>query len=202
MSTFRNPVGPQPSNVYWRRRIVVGLAVLAVIVIILLIFFQPKGQPSATPPTGNPTAATSTPATTPPKDPSAACAPAVIDVKAATDKTSYAAGENPQITLTLTNKGAAACTINAGTSQQEYLITSGSEQYWNSKDCQSTPADAPVILEPNQPKSTAPIAWDRTRSSPSTCTATRAPVPAGGASYHLNINLGTLKSNDVQFSLN
>ncbi len=201
MSTFRTPVGPQPSSVYWRRRIVVGLAILAVIVIILLIFFQPKGAPPSTP-NANETTEPSTPSTSAPKDPQEPCAPGVVDITAATDKSLYGPGENPQITLTVTNKGAAACTINAGTAQQEYLITSGAELYWNSKDCQSDPVDAPVVLQPNTPVSTAPLTWERVRSSPSTCEGDRTPVPAGGASYHLNINLGDLKSNDVQFILN
>ena len=137
-----------------------------------------------------------------PANPSDACAPGVVDVLAATDKSTYAATENPQITLTLTNKGAVACTVNAGTTQQEYRITSGNELYWDSKDCQAAPTDAPVILQPNEPKSTAPITWDRTRSSTTTCTGTRTKVPARGASYHLNITVGDLKSNDVQFILN
>lgn len=198
MSTFRTPVGPQPSSVYWRRRIVVGLAVLAVIVIIVLIFFQPKGAP----PVPTPTETEAPAASEAPKDPQEACAEGVVDITAATDKSSYGAGEFPQITLTATNEGAVACTINAGTSQQEYLITSGSELYWSSRDCQSDAADAIVVLEPNEPKSTDPISWDRTRSSPTTCDESRSPVPAGGASYHLNINLGDLESNDVQFILN
>lgn len=196
MSTFRNPVGPQPSNVYWRRRIVVGAAVLAVIVIVLLIFFQPKG--STAPPAD---VKGSTPPSTAPANPDALCAPGAVEVKAAMDKSTYAASDSPQITLTLTNKGAVACTINAGTTQQEYRITSGSELYWDSKDCEKAPSDAPVILQPNEPKSTAPIVWDRTRSSTTTCDATRKKVPAAGASYHLNITVGALKSNDVQFIL-
>ncbi len=196
MSTFRTPVGPQPSNVYWRRRIVVGLALLAVIVIVLLLLFQPRGNTPSTP------SATKTNAqSNAPTDPDAPCAPGAVEITAATDKSSYAPGENPQITLTVTNVGASTCTINAGTSQQEYLITSGDELYWSSKDCQTDATDAAVILEPNDPKSTAPIVWDRTRSSPSTCDTERTQVPAGGASYHLNINLGDLKSNDVQFIL-
>jgi hypothetical protein len=196
MSTFRTPVGPQPSNVYWRRRIIVGLALLAVIVIVLLIVFSPRGGDSGTPTVNEPTTPTSE---TP--DPDAACAPGLVEVTAATDKSSYAAGESPQITLTVTNTGTVACTINAGTSQQEYRITSGDELYWTSKDCQSEATDATVILEPNDPKSTAPIVWDRTRSSATTCETERKQVPAGGASYHLKITLGDLTSNDVQFIL-
>lgn len=197
MSTFRNPVGPQPSSVYWRRRLVVGLLLLAVIVIVILIFIQPRGETPKEPTVKETNSQTPTTA-----DPGAACDASVVEVKAVTDKLSYAPGENPLISLTVTNTGTVPCTVNAGTTQQEYLITSGSELYWSSKDCQTGAVDAPVILEPNVPQSTNPIAWDRTRSSPTSCDSERPAVPAGGASYHLNINLGELKSNDVQFILN
>lgn len=203
MSTFRTPVGPQPSSVYWRRRLVVGLALLAIIVIILLIIFQPKGGPAVTPKatqTASPTSP-ATSATDAPANGQQECAAGVIDVIAATDQKSYAPGEIPQLSLTLTNKGAVACTFNAGTSQQEFLITSGDELYWNSKDCQTAPSDAPVVLQPNKPTSAPAIPWDRTRSDPSTCAGDRDAAPAGGASYHLNINVGDQKSNDVQFAL-
>lgn len=200
MSTFRNPVGPQPSNVYWRRRIIVGLAALAVIVIIILIFIQPRGgepEPKTT------DVKQTSSASTPPADPSAACAPANIKLEAVTDKLSYAAGENPMISLTITNTGSSACTINAGSTVQELIITSGSEKYWDSKDCQSGAVDAPTILQPNVPQSSTPIAWDRTRSSPSTCEGDRPKVPAGGASYHLSVKVGDIESESTkQFQLN
>ncbi len=200
MSTFRTPVGPQPSSVYWRRRLVVGLALLAIIVIILLIIFQPKGGPAPAPKVTHTTSPT-TPATDAPASGKEPCVPGVVDVIAATDQRSYASGENPKLTLTLTNKGAVACTFNAGTSQQEYLITSGDELYWNSRDCQAESSDTPVVLQPNKPAAAPAVTWDRTRSDPATCAGDRTAAPAGGASYHLNINVGDQKSNDVQFAL-
>ena len=44
MSTIKHPVGPQSSKVYWRRRLVVGLGLLAVLVIILLIIVRPGSR--------------------------------------------------------------------------------------------------------------------------------------------------------------
>lgn len=45
MSSLRNPVGPLPAKVYWRRRIYVLLGFLAVLAVILLIIFRPQGDP-------------------------------------------------------------------------------------------------------------------------------------------------------------
>ncbi|MFL0711298.1 MAG: hypothetical protein ACJLS2_00255 [Microcella pacifica] len=54
MSTLRNPVGPQPPQVYWRRRLVVGLGILAVIIIIILIVVRPGAGDTATDPGADP----------------------------------------------------------------------------------------------------------------------------------------------------
>ncbi len=201
MSTFRNPVGPQPPRVYWRRRLLLLLGAVAVIVVIVLIVARPgSGDPKA--------ANTDAPKTTSaPKSTDApagkACAPANVKVEAVTDKESYTAAELPQISMKVTNIGAAACTINLGSTQQELIITSGSEQIWDSKDCQTGAVDKTVTLAPNKPLSTPAIPWNRTRSSKTTCASTTLPqVTAGGASYHLGVKIGSIASKDtVQFLL-
>jgi hypothetical protein len=194
MSTIRTPVGPQPPAVYWKRRAIVLIGLLAVIVIILLIVFRPGGDAPA--PTGTPTSGSSQPPAD--SDVVAACTPEQVQLTAVTDKGGYNAGEQPLLSMTITNTGAAACSIDASTDQQEYVIASGSEQYWSSKDCQGEPVVAEAVLEPGVPKSTTPFAWDRTRSSATTCDATRPPVAAGGASYHLSVRLGELESADTK----
>lgn len=200
MSTFRNPVGPQPGKVYWRRRLIVGLGLLAVIVIIILIVSRPGSAPTKKAAATHTQSSTST--ATAPKD-GDACVPAKIKVEAITDKASYAASEKPQISMKITNTGTTACTMNLGSTQQELKITSGSETYWDSKDCQTDAVDSSQVLKPGAPLTTPAIAWDRTRSSTTTCSAGRSPVTAGGASYHLTVKLGDITSKETaQFLLN
>ena len=117
-----------------------------------------------------------------------------------TDAASYAAGVQPQLSMSITNSGASACTFDVGTDAQVYVITSGSDQIWNSKDCQKTPTPNKQVLEPSKPVSTTPFAWDRTRSSTTTCTGTRPEVTAGGASYHLAVQVGDAKSSGTNAS--
>ncbi len=209
MSTFRNPVGPQPPKVYWRRRLLLGLGALAVIVIIILIILRPgAGNPTpaaTTKPGASPSATPSTAASTPAvgAGAGAACVPSKIKLVAVTDKTTYASTDKPQISMSITNTGTADCTINLGSTQQQLIITSGSETIWDSKDCQTAPVDTPVTLKPGVAVTTPAIPWDRTRSSKTTCDASRPPVTAGGASYHLGVKVGTLSSKaTVQFLLN
>ncbi|MDQ1583778.1 MAG: hypothetical protein QOF36_1832 [Microbacteriaceae bacterium] len=211
MSTIKHPVGPQPSKVYWRRRLIVGLGALAVIVIVALIFLRPGSSKGNTAPTATPvTTATKTATPQPTTIPTtattasgAACKAANISVVAITDAGSYAAGQLPQLSLSVTNTGTAACKLNAGSSQQVFTITSGKEVYWKSTDCQTAPVDAEILLQPGKTiKSAAPIAWDRTRSDPKTCAAQRSQVPAGGASYHLQVSVAGIDSKATkQFTL-
>ncbi len=194
MSTIKNPVGPQPPSVYWRRRILLLLLVVVVIVVVVLIIVRPgSGSPTGTPTGSN--SASHTPSTSATSgSPSAACDPSVITLTPVTDAASYAAGVQPMLSMTITNSGASACTFDVGTDAQVYLITSGSDQIWSSKDCQTAPAANKQILEPGKALSTTPFAWDRTRSSTTTCTGNRPEVTAGGASYHLTVQVGDAKS--------
>lgn len=222
MSSPTNPRGPLPASVYRRRRLVVLGALVAVIVLVVVLIVSITSRSG-----GEPTAASPTPTSTPSEaqapseapvettapideaattDPgsAAACTADQITVEAVVNGTSFAAGELPQLSLSVTNTGSAACTMNAGTSQQVFTVSSGDEPYWTSTDCQTAPSDQQVLLEPGKTVASNPaITWDRTRSAPDTCDAARDPVPAGGASYHLNTSIGGFASADsAQFLLN
>jgi hypothetical protein len=194
MSTIKNPVGPQPPSVYWRRRLLLLLLVVVVIVVVVLIIVRPgSGTPSphasgsnsaSHAPSGGATSGSS----------STPCDPSVVTLQPITDAASYAAGVQPQFSMSITNSGASACTFDVGTDAQVYLVTSGSDQIWSSKDCQTAPAADKRVLEPGKTVSTTPFPWDRTRSSTTTCTGSRPAVTAGGASYHLSVQVGTAKS--------
>jgi hypothetical protein len=208
MSTFRNPVGPQPTSTYWRRRIVVGLGILAVIVIIFLIAVRPGGAKPATGTDGDSKAASAS--TDAPADASdapvdeGACAPAVVKVAAVTDADEYTAEQQPLLSLTVTNAGTTECTFNAGSDVQEYIITSGEDRIWSSKDCQVDAVAAPVTLKPGVAVPTTPFPWDRTRSDPGTCeSADRQQVTGGGATYRLAVVLDGVESSESKpFLLN
>jgi hypothetical protein len=128
----------------------------------------------------------------------ALCATDDVAVTAVTDKRSYASGQDPKLSIELTNTGSAPCTLNVGTSAQVFTITSGSDTWWTSTDCQTQPSDMVVVLQAGQKVSSAkPITWDRTRSSVATCDAKNRPkAPGGGATYHLAVSIGGVRSTD------
>lgn len=133
----------------------------------------------------------------------AACLPGDILVEALTDQQSYASGQNPQLSIRLTNRSAADCTLNVGTSAQTFTVSSGSDVWWRSTDCQSEPSDMVVVLTAGQQvTSSTPLAWDRTRSSVDTCQGERPAAPGGGATYHLSVAVGGIAStNTAPFQL-
>ena len=179
------------------------LGLVAVIAAIVLIVVRPGASQGETGETGGGAAtspeASADPASSPPPadDPAAGapCTPEQVIIEAITDKTEYAEGEQPELSTTIRNTGDAPCTMNAGTSVQVFTITSGTETYWTSTDCQTSPSDAEITLEPGDPISSGvPIIWDRTRSSPDTCDGPREAVPAGGASFHLDVTVDGMAS--------
>ena len=201
MSTFRNPVGPQAPAVYWRRRLLVALGLVAVIVVIVLIIVKPgSGTPTGGAGGSNPTP-TNTVVTDP--DDVAECDPAKVTVEAVTDAVAYDAGAIPQLQLVLKSTATTACTIEAGSDVQVFTITSGDEVIWKSTDCQVEPQERVQLLNPGVPVSSAALPWDRTRSAPDTCDQPRDQVTAGGASYHLAVSVGDIESETTkQFILN
>ena len=138
-----------------------------------------------TPIGGNPTADASEP-----------CTAEQIRLTPVTDHTTYAEGEPVLLSFTIENTGEAACSLNAGTSVQEYEIRTGDELVYRWTDCRTDVQDNVATLEPGAPQSTVPIEWDRTRSSPESCAGEGQPVTAGGAAYNLSVQVGDFTSQE------
>ncbi|MBO9625009.1 MAG: hypothetical protein J7484_01390 [Microbacterium sp.] len=206
---------PSPSAAVYRRRRVVffgGLVVLVAVIglVIWLIVAQPWAHGSAKPaPTPSDTVATSpTPTDTgaeqsPSADPTtgetpgiAACDAKDIVVEAVTDADSYQAGVLPKLSISLTNKGAADCTIDVGSATQVFTVASGDDVWWRSTDCQENPSSMIATLAAGATVvSKDPVVWDRTRSSVESCAQENRPrAPGGGASYHVAVQIGGFAS--------
>ena len=55
------------------------------------------------------------------------------------------------------------CKVNIGTSQMEFLVTSGSDRIFSSRDCQAESDDLVRTIEPGKSE-TANFPWPRNRS--------------------------------------
>ena len=123
-----------------------------------------------------------------------------MTVTAATDKQAYAAGEKPLLSLTVTNNNKVPCEVNIGTSQMEYMITSGSDRIFSSKDCQAESADLMKTIAPGKSE-TANFPWQRNRTVQG-CEPVEAKPGAGGAYYVFTARLANKNSPKAVFQLN
>lgn len=203
----------QSAAVYRRRR----LAVLLLLALVLaavgggvwLAIAQPwsASAPAGKTPTPDAGDSTGTSGESPSAEPDAspepsesagiaACTADDVSVVAVTDVDTYAPDALPQLSISLTNKGANDCTINVGSSTQTFTVSSGSDIWWRSTDCQSESSDAIRTLEAGASvTSSTPVVWDRTRSSADTCDEKNRPrAPGGDASYHVAVSIGGFAS--------
>lgn len=194
MSGYRQPL---PPSVYRRRRLAVLGGFLAIVAVVVLLIVRPGFGETAAHEAVDETVDVATP-------PVLDCAASQIALTAETDALRYNPGEIPQLWLTVENVGGIECQINVSAVNQEYVITSGDDRIWSSKDCQTDPAVPNMItLQPGESRSTTSITWDRTRSSETTCDEARPMQPGAGASYHLRVFLGDFQSEETrQFILN
>lgn len=201
----RKPVSP----VYRRRRLFVGAILLLVLSLAVGGFVAisnaisgatppatasdaaRQGTPGAAPSAGPPASAGPTPS------PGQGCDGKLVTVTAATDKPAYAPGQKPLLTLKVTNGNRVPCEVNIGTSQMEYVITSGSDRIFSSRDCQAESKDLVKTIAPGRSE-TANFLWGRNRTVEG-CTAVAA-QPAGGT-YVFTARLGNKTSPKAVFQL-
>lgn len=131
--------------------------------------------------------------------PASACDDKLITVTAATDKAVYGPGENPLLTLKVTNGNQVPCEVNIGTSQMEYVVTSGADRIFSSADCQAESSDLVKSIGPGQSE-TANFPWARNRSVDG-CKAVTAQPGGGGAYYVFTARLGNKTSPKAVFQL-
>jgi hypothetical protein len=211
-STVRKP---SPA-VYRRRRLFLGAALLLVIALVVGgfslagAFSGSSEQASSTDPAAGATASadpssqaspsSSAPAPTPTPSPTPACNQNLVTVAASTDKAAYGPEENPMLTLKVTNGGTMPCEVNIGTSQMEFLVTSGADRIFSSKDCQAKSEDLVKTIAPGASE-TANFPWPRNRSVEG-CQPVEAKPGGGGAYYIFTAKLGSKASPKAVFQLN
>lgn len=188
-------------EVIYRRRRIAALAILAILVIIIVSIVNSLSQPTGN--TANPTASNSSNASV------TECAPGVVSIEVfagdgSSRQSAFSAGVNPYLWFTVTNTGTVDCTFNAGSAVTFFTITSGDQTIWSSKQCDRTgTTDAVITLAAGKTIPAEPSQWMRVFSSATGCGPEQAPVTAGGASYHLAVEVnGVLSGNDEQFLLN
>lgn len=141
-------------------------------------------------------APSASPSFTPPAEP--ACRASSVQITAGTDKTVYDRGQRPELALKVMNLSQEPCTLNVGTSQQVFTVTTADGKKVFSTDvCQADPQDQDMVLVPHD-EQTALFQWNR-RNSEKDCTRRGDLVDPG--SYRLTVSLGDHESSPVAFRL-
>lgn len=206
---------PSPA-VYRRRRLVVGGALLMVLAMVVGGFAMagaftggsehasstdPASSSASAVPSAAPTeSASASAAPTPTASATPSCNQNLVTVSASTDKAAYGPDENPLLTLKVTNGGEVPCQVNIGTSQMEFLVTSGPDRVFSSRDCQAASEDLVKVIAPGASE-TANFPWPRNRSVEG-CQVVDAKPGAGGAYYIFTAKLGSKASPKAVFQLN
>ncbi|PRY43212.1 hypothetical protein LY71_11771 [Geodermatophilus tzadiensis] len=218
-----HPVGPLPAAVYWRRRLLVLVLLLAVLGgagwLGVSLLGGSDGDAAAAEATATTTTAqppaldrvvpslasvrTPTPPPTEapePAEPSApeqeAGAPCGDDVVALEVRTpgSVPAGSQPVLELVVTNTSDVPCTRVLDEELQEIvLLDAAGTRLWGSNDCFPEQSDDTRTLAPGE-QVVFPLTWGGLTSEP-TCSAER--VPVGPGQYVLRARLDTKTSPDA-----
>ena len=158
----------------------------------------PTGGPTEAAPEAAPSAAPSS-APTPTPTPIPTCNQNLVTVSGSTDKPAYGPDEKPLLRLKVTNGGTMPCEVNIGTSQMEFLVTSGADRIFSSKDCQAKSEDLVKTIAAGASE-TANFPWARNRTLEG-CSPVEAKPGAGGAYYIFTAKLGSRASPKAVFQL-
>jgi hypothetical protein len=143
-----------------------------------------------------PTTTTTTPGPPPPPGP---CPDTAITVEARVAQPSYRVGQQPLVTLVVTNSGPVACFRDVTRQLRELIVLTadGNTRLWSSSDCYYQQPTDSRLLQPGE-QATFSIAWAGHTSSPN-CAPSGALLPAGN--YVVEGKLGNLTSRPTPFQL-
>ena len=173
MTGVVHPVGPEEPQVYWRRRLMIGLAALVTLIVIISSFTggnEPvpaaaSGAPTAeavmaapesspipsavvAPPTPEVLQPTAQP--TVPVVAEGECSDADTSIRVVVDRETTAVGEGVHINMIVKNISATTCKRDVGSGANEVTVISGPALIWSTDHCNPNTDKDLVELAPGQ----------------------------------------------------
>lgn len=215
-----HPRGPLPPGVYWVRRVVAVLVIIAILAAARWGYQRIFRSASSSSPNPSPTASvtttpststsptpspskTTTPSPSKSTSPSASastlrsCANSDIRVTASTDAASYVVGSTPKLRMRIQNISSTPCRRDLGAAANELVITSGTAHVWSSDDCNPATTNDVQTMQPDQSFSVT-VTW-LGRLSAKGCPANQPYAQPG--SYKLTGRNGGVTSAPAIFAL-
>lgn len=169
MTGVVHPVGPEEPQVYWRRRLMFGLAALVTLFAIISSFtggdnpdpaaatVAPSSEAIVTSPTPSMPAASPTPETiqptaqpTVPAVADGECSDADTSVRVEVDRETTAVGEGVHINMIVKNISSKTCKRDVGSGANEVTVISGPALIWSTDHCNPNTDKELVELAPGQ----------------------------------------------------
>lgn len=204
MSGLRNPVGDEPPETYWRRRLItIGVVVLAILLLWFLISatLAGDGEGASSKPDSSP-GATVSPDPKAPADAGDADRPCTAEDLAITTAASPAkpaVGSSVAFDVTVEHKGGSACALSSAGEGTSVTVGSGKDDvYYNSAWCKDSPVfeEASWILQPGD-RQALQATWNLQRYN-------NACEPGSGGkagTYWVDVAVSGIKAEQARFEL-
>ena len=175
MTGVVHPVGPEEPQVYWRRRLLIGLAALVTLIVIInslsggedpvaaaasstsspnpeTVVTTPETTPAPTVVMTSPTSAALQPTTQPtvPVVAEGECSDADTSIRVEVDRETTAVGEGVHINMIVKNISATTCKRDVGSGANEVTVISGPALIWSTDHCNPKTEKDLVELAPGQ----------------------------------------------------
>jgi len=199
MDGLKHPVGDQPANIYWRRRlfVIVAIVVLALFLWWAISALSSNSKTPGAAPT-NTSTSTASPSPTVNADPSRTCTDADVTVVSGPENASFAGNKVPTFTITVTSIADTPCVVDPATASK-IVITSGEDTWFDSSKCNGYEVfDAEkFVIEPQGTKELS-TTWNKGRDDKG-CSADQQ---AGTKGYYwFKATLQGIAADKLQFQL-
>jgi len=168
-----HPVGPEEPQVYWRRRLMLGLAALVTLIVIIQSLTggkepvpaavsgspspdtvvtspEPSSTPSVVPTSQTPAVLQPTTQPTVPVVADGECSDADTSIRVVVDRQTTAVGEGVHIKMVIKNISALSCKRDVGSGANEVTVISGPALIWSTDHCNPSTDKDLVELAPGQ----------------------------------------------------
>jgi len=168
-----HPVGPEEPQVYWRRRLMLGLAALVTLIVIIQSLTggkepvpaaasgapsseavvtspEPSSTPSVVPTSQTPAVLQPTTQPTVPVVADGECSDADTSIRVVVDRQTTAVGEGVHIKMVIKNISAVSCKRDVGSGANEVTVISGPALIWSTDHCNPSTDKDLVELAPVQ----------------------------------------------------
>ena len=217
MTGVVHPVGPEEPQVYWRRRLMIGLAALVTLVVVISSFTggdepvpvaasavptaeavvaAPESSPTPTAVVASPTPEVLQPTAQPtvPVVAEGECSDADTSIRVVVDRETTAVGEGVHINMIVKNVSATTCKRDVGSGANEVTVISGPALIWSTDHCNPNTDKDLVELAPGQEWSVK-VVWIGKQTSTG-CKVTNMADPGAYWAHGRN---SSLNSDGVKF---